>query len=432
MSTLFGIEEGILCQQVNCQNAMGAGLAKAIYEQYPKVKENYHYLFTKYSAEDLYGKKVVIPVSDTLSVANLYTQFDYKKPEHEDGRQYTNVEYLVSAIKDLTEKYPHQKIYIPYNIGCGLAGGNWQEVFPKIKEIGSLNLYLIDTLNQRNMPFLIADANTFAPEKPKETVKKEEIKVEEPVKEEPKVEKDIKSAENDNLKRDFAKKSQKEPKKEQEMRIFLPEADRKQLKRDCRDFLARDYTDKSIEIHEEEQYISMIAGKTENFYGAQQYNHYKLEYSYKEALDRFTEYEQRRNVHIDSTDLLKQMLNERTCILSVLDILKEGMITYKFDEIKLLDGKYTLKLFKDGVGIQLTTDTGLKLRHTDHIYTSGNTYYVERSNVSDLPQILSEGGYVNSNQLMDDLLMDLMEKDKEINQIKGIENEEKPDEEIDR
>ena len=36
------LKKGILLQQVNCQNAMGSGVAKAIYTRWPIVKEEYH------------------------------------------------------------------------------------------------------------------------------------------------------------------------------------------------------------------------------------------------------------------------------------------------------------------------------------------------------------------------------------------------------
>lgn len=34
--------EDIICHQVNCQNVMGAGVAKALYTRFPQVKQSYH------------------------------------------------------------------------------------------------------------------------------------------------------------------------------------------------------------------------------------------------------------------------------------------------------------------------------------------------------------------------------------------------------
>ena len=36
------ITHGVIMHQVNCQNKMGAGVAKALYNTYPQVKTEYH------------------------------------------------------------------------------------------------------------------------------------------------------------------------------------------------------------------------------------------------------------------------------------------------------------------------------------------------------------------------------------------------------
>ena len=41
MAKLFGIDNGIICQQVNCCGVMGAGLAKAIMDKFPIVKQKF-------------------------------------------------------------------------------------------------------------------------------------------------------------------------------------------------------------------------------------------------------------------------------------------------------------------------------------------------------------------------------------------------------
>lgn len=39
---LLNITSGVIAHQVNCQNKMGAGVAKALYQRYPAVKSSYH------------------------------------------------------------------------------------------------------------------------------------------------------------------------------------------------------------------------------------------------------------------------------------------------------------------------------------------------------------------------------------------------------
>lgn len=43
------ISQGIIMHQVNCQNIMGAGVAKNLYQTYPQVKELYHQLAEEYN-----------------------------------------------------------------------------------------------------------------------------------------------------------------------------------------------------------------------------------------------------------------------------------------------------------------------------------------------------------------------------------------------
>jgi O-acetyl-ADP-ribose deacetylase (regulator of RNase III) len=38
---ILSVENGIICQQVNCMGVMGAGLAKKIAQKYPIVKKEY-------------------------------------------------------------------------------------------------------------------------------------------------------------------------------------------------------------------------------------------------------------------------------------------------------------------------------------------------------------------------------------------------------
>lgn len=34
------IDEGVILHQVNCQNAMGSGVAKALFSKWPQIKQN--------------------------------------------------------------------------------------------------------------------------------------------------------------------------------------------------------------------------------------------------------------------------------------------------------------------------------------------------------------------------------------------------------
>lgn len=120
-------KNGIICQQVNCQGKMGKGLALAIEEKWPIVKEKYLKVFKVLKPEQLLGRVQVVEVDKCkhLFVANLFSQFDYG---NDPKTVYTNYMALCSAFLKLGMKYPNEQIYIPYKIGCGLAHGDWVKV----------------------------------------------------------------------------------------------------------------------------------------------------------------------------------------------------------------------------------------------------------------------------------------------------------------
>lgn len=137
MNSILNITDGIICHQVNCQNVMGAGIAKAIYEKYPKVKELYHKRCNMYKnqterSKALYGHYQIIKITDTLSVANIFSQDKFGNG-HKNGIQFTNPEYLIYAITAIALDYPEKKIYVPEKIGCGYGGGNWTQIHGMLK-----------------------------------------------------------------------------------------------------------------------------------------------------------------------------------------------------------------------------------------------------------------------------------------------------------
>lgn len=123
------IESGMIMHQVNCQNAMGSGVAKAIYTKWPEVKERYHRYCENVKDDLLLGKLQEIKISDDLTIFNSYSQKYYGNSEI-TGKKYTDRRSLiVNLIKlDIISNRNNMQAYVPYKIGCGLAGDNWEEV----------------------------------------------------------------------------------------------------------------------------------------------------------------------------------------------------------------------------------------------------------------------------------------------------------------
>lgn len=123
---ILNIKHGVIIHQVNCKKVMGAGLALQIRRKYPK-----HYLdfITK---EPKLGDIVITHVNSDLYIIGVYGQNGY-------GRTEIHTDY--SALGDGLEKagqFAKKKklpVYIPYGIGCGLAGGNWKCVMEIIESV---------------------------------------------------------------------------------------------------------------------------------------------------------------------------------------------------------------------------------------------------------------------------------------------------------
>lgn len=132
---LKNVDSGIIMHQVNCQNAFGAGFAKAVLKQYPKVKESYHEIFKKYSKEELFGRIQQVIINDDLEFWNSFTQFKYGNSKFTRVK-YTDEQKLIHNLLKLDE-YANKKevqAFIPYGIGCGLAGGDWNTISEAIKD----------------------------------------------------------------------------------------------------------------------------------------------------------------------------------------------------------------------------------------------------------------------------------------------------------
>lgn len=128
--------ENYISQGCNAQGKMGSGLAKAIYERYPEVRE-------AYLASYRLHRKLDLPFLGTIHhchtdrhvVINMITQEFYGY----DGKLYASYEAIESCFKLLDEEAKRRNsepndimpnmeaVAIPL-IGCGLAGGDWNIV----------------------------------------------------------------------------------------------------------------------------------------------------------------------------------------------------------------------------------------------------------------------------------------------------------------
>ena len=132
---LLNIKEGVIVHQVNCQNRIGAGLSGQLIKKYPVVQTAYTEYCNKTKPKNRLGCIQPVPVTKKLTIINLFTQFYYGNAA-KTHQIYTDVPLLVEKLQLICSKFPEKPIYIPYKIGCGLAGADWEnDVYPKIKNL---------------------------------------------------------------------------------------------------------------------------------------------------------------------------------------------------------------------------------------------------------------------------------------------------------
>lgn len=130
MKDILNVKSGLIMHQVNCQNVMGSGVAKSLYLKYPEVKTQFHEL-AKQSEFNTPIKRLGhlqrLKINDDLIVFNSFTQLNYG---YDSNVKYTNEELLIQNLNKLNQlsKELNMTAYVPYQIGCGLAGGSWEKI----------------------------------------------------------------------------------------------------------------------------------------------------------------------------------------------------------------------------------------------------------------------------------------------------------------
>ena len=138
----------VIGHQVNCFGVMGGGLALQIATKWPNVEYEYQEYIIRHihiSRTDLLGHcHIAIPKSaGRCSIANLFGQYDV------GGGLRTDYEALQKALRELKgtmRKYNQTKLALPVNLGCGLAGGNWntvQDIIENVFENSQIELTLV-------------------------------------------------------------------------------------------------------------------------------------------------------------------------------------------------------------------------------------------------------------------------------------------------
>ena len=145
---LIHADEEIIAHQVNCQGKMGSGVAAQVRTYYPEAFKEYVDLVRyvdSYNALSgsgnrnnmtLLGRCQIVSFDRDgyrKSIANLFAQDRYGY----DGKLYTNYtafEKCIANLRTACENRGIKRIAMPYKIGCGRGGGNWDIIQNIIRE----------------------------------------------------------------------------------------------------------------------------------------------------------------------------------------------------------------------------------------------------------------------------------------------------------
>ena len=122
----------LVCHQVNCQGVMGSGLAKQIKDRFPIVFQVYRDKCRL--IHDHIGGLGDVQYCSVISeagyiIANIFSQDSFGR-----DKQYTDYGAMRSEFQDIARGYRNYTVRIPYLIGCGLGGGDWNVVSQIIQE----------------------------------------------------------------------------------------------------------------------------------------------------------------------------------------------------------------------------------------------------------------------------------------------------------
>ena len=136
---LVACKGNILCHQTNYFGVMGAGIAAQIKKKLlnPSLFKEYYDLCQK-RERSLLGSVQMLETLDGTIVANCFSQDDgnnaYPTGRISPFTDYWAVKSCFQTVKNNAEVYK-KNVYIPYKYGCGIAGGNWNQVCTIINDV---------------------------------------------------------------------------------------------------------------------------------------------------------------------------------------------------------------------------------------------------------------------------------------------------------
>lgn len=159
---ILTVDKGVIVHSVNCIGAVG-GLAGAIARKWPKNADEYRsHVRNQKLPIMLLGSVFEVNVAHNVFVANLFGQNNVGSNQRQteysaliagfkriantsfQGNDKRKVDYG-NPFGFIEKRINLYDIYIPYKIGCGLGGADWnivEEIINKIFDSSHFNVYI--------------------------------------------------------------------------------------------------------------------------------------------------------------------------------------------------------------------------------------------------------------------------------------------------
>jgi len=121
---------GVIAHVCNDSGGWGKGFVLAISRRWPEPEAAYR-RWARSSQNFGLGMVQLIKVDDYLGVANMVAQHGYASPANPVAIHYDALAQCLSKLAGRIEK--GTLIHMP-RIGCGLAGGTWDQIEPLLEE----------------------------------------------------------------------------------------------------------------------------------------------------------------------------------------------------------------------------------------------------------------------------------------------------------
>lgn len=135
LDSVSKIPNSFICHQCNCQTKTGiaAGLAKDVFDRFPESN------CYKSNVTRIPGTISIVPIAQKgCGVVNLFAQDGYGSEANRKEKKQRLV-WFKECLNRLGELPEVQTVSFPYKIGCGLAGGEWDQYDGLIREFAARN-----------------------------------------------------------------------------------------------------------------------------------------------------------------------------------------------------------------------------------------------------------------------------------------------------